>query len=183
MERRLVQQAQRGDQEAFASIVFAISPRLFAVAHRILRDYHRAEDATQQAIVLIWRDLPGLGDPDLFDAWAYRVLVNTCYQETRRGRRLRAGLRALQGSVEIAAADDEENVADRDMLWRAFGRLSVEERAVLVLQYYLDLDQAEIARTLGIPVGTVKSRASHARSALRAALEADARPGVARWTA
>jgi len=54
---------------------------------------------------------------------------------------------------------------------------------VLVLQYYLDLDQNEIARTLDIPVGTVKSRSSHARSALRAALEADARPAVARRTA
>lgn len=184
MERRLVEQAQRGDQEAFASIVFAISPRLFTVAHRILRDYHRAEDATQQAIVLIWRDLPGLRDPDLFDGWAYRVLVNTCYQEAHRGRRLIASLHALEaGSVEKAVDHDADNVADRDLLQRAFNRLAVEERTVLVLQYYLDLDQNEIARTLDIPVGTVKSRSSHARSALRAALEADARPAVARRTA
>jgi RNA polymerase sigma-70 factor (ECF subfamily) len=182
MEQRLVELAQRGDQQAFASIAFSISPRLFAIAQRILRDYHRAEDATQQAIVLIWRDLPRLGDPDRFDAWAYRVLVNVCYQEAQRQRRGLAAVRRLDMD-SASISDTEDSFADRDMLQRAFDRLPVEQRAVLVLQYYLDLDQAEIAQTLGIPVGTVKSRASHARSALRAALEADARPEIARWTA
>ena len=67
MERSLVERAQRGDEKAFSEIAFAISPRLFPVAQRILRDYHRAEDATQQALVLIWRKLPKLSDPDKFE--------------------------------------------------------------------------------------------------------------------
>ncbi len=69
------------------------------------------------------------------------------------------------------------------MLERAFDRLPPEQRAVLVLQYYLDLDQSEIAEVLDVPVGTVKSRASSARNAMRAALEADARPGTVESTA
>jgi RNA polymerase sigma-70 factor (ECF subfamily) len=173
--------ARRGDQRAFSEIAFAVSPRLFAVAHRILRDYHRAEDATQQAIVQIWRKLPKLNDPDRFDAWAYRILVNTCYLEARRGRRSADSLRLLD--TDSAAADSALTIANRDMLERAFDRLSPEQRAVMVMQYYLDLGHPQIAEVLGIPLGTVKSRASAARQALRAALEADARPGVQGRTA
>lgn len=172
-----MERAQGGDQSAFAELARAISPTLFAVAHRILRDFHAAEDATQQAIVLIWRDLPKLSDPDRFRAWAYRVLVHACYAEARRRRR--------DASTTIAVADPapddlQASVADRDLLRRAFDRLSTEQRTVLVLQYYLDVGHAEIAELLGIPQGTVKSRASSARNALRAALEADARQQVAR---
>jgi RNA polymerase sigma-70 factor (ECF subfamily) len=181
VERRLVELAQRGDQGAFAEIASLTSGRLFAVAHRILRDFHRAEDATQQALVMIWRQLPRLHDPDRFEAWSYRVVVNACYEEARRGRPMNQGLRLL--AIDPAAGDSQTSVADRDMLERAFERLPPEQRAVLVLQYYLDLDQSAIAELLDVPVGTVKSRASSARSAMRAALEADARPGVASRTA
>lgn len=181
MERRLVELAQRGDQGAFSELAFAISPRLFTVAQRILRDYHRAEDATQQALVQIWRKLPKLSDPEKFEGWAYRILVNTCYAETRRGKRSPDGLHLLD--TDAAAGDSQVSVADRDMLERAFARLPAEQRAVLVLQYYLDLGHPQIAEMLGIPLGTVKSRSAAGRTALRGALEADARPGAGRWTA
>ena len=117
MERRLVELAQRGDQGAFSELAFAISPRLFTVAQRILRDYHRAEDATQQALVQIWRKLPKLSDPEKFEGWAYRILVNTCYAETRRGKRSPDGLHLLD--TDAAAGDSQVSVADRDMLERA----------------------------------------------------------------
>jgi RNA polymerase sigma-70 factor (ECF subfamily) len=181
VERRLVELAQRGDRAAFANVATALSPRLFAVAHRILRDFHQAEDATQQALVLIWRDLPKLSDPDRIDAWAYRVLVNACYREARRRRRLPEGIHVVES--EPAVDDSQSVVADQDMLRRAFERLPPDQRAVLVLQYYLELELGAIAELLGTPLGTVKSRASNARRALRAAVEADARPGIARWTA
>jgi RNA polymerase sigma-70 factor (ECF subfamily) len=181
VERGLVEQAQRGDQAAFAEIAYAINPRLFAIAHRMLRDFHLAEDATQQAIVLIWRDLPKLADPDRFDGWSYRVLMNVCYRQART-RRLDASTVALVDDVPVEV-NAEGAIVDREMLRRAFDRLTPEQRAVLVLQYYLDVGHADIARILGIPIGTVKSRAASARSALRAALEGDARPGLARRTA
>ena len=175
MERRLVELAQRGDRAAFGELAVSITPRLFAIAHRILRDYHRAEDATQQAIVLIWRQLPRLADPDRFPAWAYRVTVHACYKEANRNRRT---LEALHLLPHPAVDDSQSGVADRDMLERAFDRLPLEQRAVLVLQYYLGLEKAEIAAILDIPLGTVGSRASNARNAMRAAIEADARPGA-----
>jgi RNA polymerase sigma-70 factor (ECF subfamily) len=168
-----VESAQRGDQRAFAEIAFAMSPRLLAIAQRILRDHHRAEDVTQQALVLIWRKLPKLADVDRFDAWAYRVLVNACYGELRRTRQERRGVQLLE--VDLPREDDAITVDDRDVLERAFERLSPEQRAVLVLGYHLGLDQARIAEVLGIPLGTVKSRTSSARQAMRAALEAESR--------
>ena len=173
--------AQGGDQEAFAEIAHAINSRLFTVAHRILRDYHLAEDATQQAIVLIWRDLPKLIDLDRFGSWSYRIVVNVCYRQAQRGRRAAEGLHLLRRDESTAPA--EAAVVARDMVERAFVRLKPEHRALLVLQYYVELGSAEIADVLGIPVGTVKSRSASARNALRAALDADARPGVARRTA
>ncbi|MFL5714293.1 MAG: RNA polymerase sigma factor [Chloroflexota bacterium] len=181
VERRLVEAAQQGDEAAFSEIAFEISPRLFAIAQRILRDFHAAEDATQQALVRIWRKLPSLSDIDKFDAWSYRVLVNECYAAGRRDRR-RPTLLVVDES-DALSVDDAQAVADRDMLERAFLRMPAEQRAVLTLVYYLELDHAEIADILGVPIGTVKSRAFNGRNALRAALEADLREGIGRWSA
>jgi RNA polymerase sigma-70 factor (ECF subfamily) len=137
-----------------------------------LRDHDQADDATQQAIVRIWRELPRLRDSDRFDGWAYRILVNSCYAEVRRVKR---GREIPGFGEEPMAPDDAITVADRDRLERGFGRLSAEQRAVLVLQHYLDLELPEIAAMLGVPLGTVKSRSHAARRAMRAALDADAR--------
>ena len=173
MERELVIRAQGGDHDAFDALAFQLVDRLYAIAYRILRNGPSAEDATQQALVAIWRQLRGLRDPDRFDAWAYRLLVNASYAEHRRRRR-----EAPPGSLTDGAADDASflTVHDRDQLERGFQRLSAEQRAVLVLQHYLGLSHDEMADVLGIPVGTVRSRLHGARGAMRAALEADARP-------
>jgi RNA polymerase sigma-70 factor (ECF subfamily) len=182
VEQTLVDLARRGDRVAFSELASAITPRLFAVANRILRDYQLAEDATQQALVQIWRKLPKLDDVAKFEAWCYRILVNLCYAEARRRRRTGPTLELLETDVE--SDDGTLSVVQRDSLDRAFARLPAEQRAVLVLQYYLDLEHAAIAELLAIPLGTVKSRASSGRQAMRAALEADARmTRVGRWTA
>jgi RNA polymerase sigma-70 factor (ECF subfamily) len=175
MDRDLVVRAQSGDEEAFASLAVAAGDRLHAVAHRILRDIDLAEDATQQALLTIWRDLPQLRDPARFDAWSYRLLVRACYAEARRTRRWAPNLRLLPVD-EASATDDSKLVVDRDQLERGFRRLSIEHRAVVVLHHYLDLPLDEVADTLGVPIGTVRSRLHHAMQGLRAALDADARP-------
>lgn len=176
MDHRLVQQAQHGDERAFAELAYAIGDRLYALAHRILRDVDLAEEATQQTIVNIWRDLPSLRDPDRFEAWAFRMVVNACYRETRRVRRFQAKVHLLRATGP--SGDPAPHVADRDELERAFVRLPPEQRAVLVLQYHLGLSMDGIADQLGVPVGTVRSRIHHAKRALRAAIEADARTAV-----
>ena len=175
MDTELVTRAQRGDEGAFASLAVAVGDRLHAVAYRILRDTDLAEDATQQALLSIWRDLPQLRDPARFDAWSYRLLVRACYAEGRRTRQWSPNIRMLS-SDEPMEADGTSEVVDRDQLERGFRRLSIDHRAVVVLHHYLDMPLDRVAETLGVPVGTVRSRLHHAMRGLRAALDADARP-------
>ena len=87
MDTDLVLRAQRGDKQAYAELAVAVGDRFLAVARRILRDLSLAEDATQQALLSIWQDLPQLRDPARFEAWSYRVLVNACYAQARTERR------------------------------------------------------------------------------------------------
>jgi len=175
MNTDLVIRAQRGDEEAFASLAVAVGDRLHAISHRILRDIDLAEDATQQALLAIWRDLPQLRDPARFDAWSYRLLVHACYAESRRNRQWAPNLRVLP-TDEPLGPDGLGLIADRDQLERGFRRLSIDHRAVVVLHHYLDQSLETVAEALGIPTGTVRSRLHYAMRALRAALDADARP-------
>ena len=177
MDPSLVTRAQQGDEQAFASLAVVAGDRLHAVAHRILRDIDLAEDATQQALLTIWRDLPQLRDPARFDAWSYRILVRACYAEGRRTRLWAPNLRLLPAD-EPQGAEGLSSVVDRDQLERGFRRLSLEHRAVVVLHHYLDLPLEAVAETLGIPLGTARSRLLHAMRGLRAALDADARPAL-----
>jgi RNA polymerase sigma-70 factor (ECF subfamily) len=170
----VVERAQQGDTEAFEALARA-GGRLVAVAFRILRDVPAAEDAVQQTLVTAWRELPGLRDPGRFDAWLYRILVRACAAEARRFGRWQATVRDVSPDAH-ADSTALGLVADRDELERGFRCLTPDQRAVIVLRYWLDMRQEEIAETLDIPLGTVKSRLHHATAALRAALEAEARP-------
>ena len=120
MDPELIGRAQHGDEEAFASLAVAAGDRLHAVAHRILRDTDLAEDATQQALLAIWRDLPQLRDPARFDAWSYRLLVRACYAEGRRTRRWAPTVRLLPAQPSME--DGLSMVVDRDQLERGFRR-------------------------------------------------------------
>jgi RNA polymerase sigma-70 factor (ECF subfamily) len=169
-----VDHAKRGDREAFDALARMVGDRCMAIAFRILRDADRADDAVQAALISAWRQIRSLRDPDAFEPWLHRILTHECYAEARRGRRMRAEVRVLHMDGQAESADIL-TVNDRDQLERAFRRLTLEQRAVLVFHYYLGLAQPEVAQRLGIPLGTVKSRLHHATAALRASLEADAR--------
>jgi len=158
-------------------LVTSVVDRCYALAYRILRDHHRAEDATQQALLSAWQDLPRLRDPGRFEAWSYRLLVHACYTEGRKNRRWAPNLRLIPLG-EPPANDDLSSVVDRDQLERGFRHLSIDHRAVVVLHHYLDLPLDRVAEILGIPVGTAHSRLHHAMRGLRAALDADARSPV-----
>jgi len=174
VDRDLVERARKGDRDAFAILARSHADALFAIAQRILRDVGRAEDAVQQSLVIAWRELPRLRDPDRFEPWIRRLLVRTCYVEARKARRW--SLTIVPLPVDLHAPDDETiSLADRDQLERGFRRLPPEQRAILVLHHYLGLAPSEIASTLGIPPGTARSRLHNAHRAMRAALEADAR--------
>jgi RNA polymerase sigma-70 factor (ECF subfamily) len=174
VDRDLVERARRADREAFAVMVHQVSDSLYAVAYRILRDTGLAEDALQNALMLAWRRLPKLRDPDRFEAWIHRILVHACYDESQRTRSWRAvTVLPIEGP---GRADDSSAIADRDELERAFWHLTVEQRAVFVLHHYLGLPLVEVAELLGIPAGTARSRLHYATAGLRTALTAVAEP-------
>lgn len=182
MERRLVERAMRGDEEAFDLLVGRIGDSLYSVARRILRDTTLAQDATQQALLAAWQNLPGLRDPERFEAWTYRLLVNACHTEARRERRQRGNLRLLPHD-EPAVPDPASKIAIYDQLDRAFRQLSVEHRSVIVLVHYLGYSPSEAADAMGTPAGTARSRLHYALEHLRTALQADASVTEQRGTA
>lgn len=176
MERReLVEHAARGDQDAFARLATDSVDRCYALAYRILRDHHRAQDATQQALLGAWRDLPTLKDPERFDAWLHRLVVNACYVEARGSRRWSAKLRVVD-LTPSTTPDIAGGVVRRDELEVAFRGLTPEQRAVVVLHHHLGYQLTEIASVLGIPAGTARSRLHHAVRQLRTVLDADGQP-------
>ena len=179
MKRDLVERARKGDHDAFAELAGAAISRLDATAWLMLRDTDRATDAVQTALVRAWRDLPTLRDPDRFDAWLHRLVVRACIDEIRRFKRRRFDIDIADLSDPPSSADAVSGIADRDQLERGFRRLEADERAVIVLHLYLDLPLPEVAETLRIPLGTAKSRLYRGLRSMRAALDADARPGLA----
>ena len=175
MDRDLVERARRGDREAFAVLVHQVSDSLYAVAYRILRDTGLAEDALQNALVLAWRRLPKLREPERFEAWIHRILIHACYDESQRTRSWRTNVTVLPLEGP-GRADESAAIADRDELERAFRRLPIEQRAVFVLHHYVGLPLVEVAETLGIPAGTARSRLHYALAGLRIALTAETEP-------
>lgn len=173
--RQLVERAGRGDHDAFAVLATTSATRLDAAARLILRDPELARDAVQNALVRAWRDLPGLRDPDKFDAWLHRLLVNSCLDEARRRRRRPIEIE-LDPIAEPSTGDATRHLADRDLVERALARLDPEHRALVVLHYYLGYPLPEAASTLGISLPAAKSRLHRAMQGLRRTLSVDASP-------
>ena len=171
-QRVLVERARRGDHDAFAELAGAAITRLDASARLILRDRELARDAVQETLIRAWRDLPGLRDPDRFDAWLHRLTVHACLDLVRRRRR--RPIEVELGPLDLVGRVDQlSDLALRDELDRAMARLEPEHRAVLVLRFYVGLPLPEAASSLGIPLGTAKSRLHRAIAALRRTVDLD----------
>src|SRR3954453_5131968 len=140
--RQYVEQAVRGDREAFDALARLVGNRCMAIAYGILRDADLAEDAVQSALIKGWRELPTLRVPDRFEPWLHRILANECYEQARNRRRLAAFVRILP----VPRWGDQTtflNVDDRDELERGLRRLTLEQRAVLVFHHYLGLSLSD----------------------------------------
>jgi RNA polymerase sigma-70 factor, ECF subfamily len=176
-QRSLVQRAQRGDHDAFAVLAGALIGRLGRAARLILRDPELARDAVQESLIGAWRDLPGLRDPDRFDAWVHRLTVRACLRLARRERR-----RPVEVELPIEdlghPGDLEREVVQRDALDAALRRLDPERRALVVLHIYVGLTLPEVAGALGIPLGTAKSRLHRSLRELRVSLDATTSGGT-----
>ena len=149
---------------------------MYRTAVAILGREADAEEAAQDAFVSVWRALPMLRDVERFDAWLGRIVVNACRMALRRRRAIHEiALDAIGDPRDESGSDPDpaEVAATADTFDRAFERLSVDERALLLFAYRDALPLAEIGARLGVPVGTIKSRLSRARRALDGALAAE----------
>jgi RNA polymerase sigma-70 factor (ECF subfamily) len=169
-QRALVEQARQGDHDAFTALAGEAISRLDAAARLTLRDSELARDAVQDALVRAWRDLPGLRDPERFDAWLHRLTINACLDLARRRQR-----RSIEVELTPIAApivtDIAGDVADRQLLDVAMRHLPAEGRAIVVLHYYLGMPISDVALALGIPMGTAKSRLSRALDRMRMTID------------
>jgi RNA polymerase sigma factor (sigma-70 family) len=169
----LVSRAARGDALAFERLLATRADQAFRIARAMLSDESDARDATQETFVSAWRELPRLHDPDRFDAWLRRILVNACRAKMRVRRQVREI--SLDAIVHHAAPGPamSEQLGATDALARAFERLDANKRALLVLHHLDHASVADIGMSLGIPIGTVKWRLHDAREALQRALLAE----------
>lgn len=170
-----VRRAQAGDVAAFDQLVRTRLDRSFRFACAVLGNEADAADAVQDAYVTAWRELPRLRDPDRFDGWLGRIVLNSCRQTMRRRGRVRElsldGLEPTDTGIHPPGQrSDPVLVAERDALARAIGRLTLDQRAILALHHLEERSVGEIAARLGIPSGTVKWRLHAARRALERAL-------------
>lgn len=169
-----VEQARSGDPSAFEALVERRVGPMTRTAMAILGSEADARDAVQDALITAWRELAALRDPQAFDAWLTRILVNRCKRglrgvATRRVREVPAD--GLVGAGEPGGPDTASASVERRALERAFGRLTIDERTLLVLHHLDGRSVESIAAVLRVPVGTAKSRLFAARKSLEKALE------------
>lgn len=150
----------------------------YRLATAILRDPFEAQDATHDAFVIAWQRFATLRDPDRFQAWFDRILVNTCRHRLRDHSRRR--VRDLSTALPRPVADHGVRIAERDRLAEGLAELGPDHRIVLALRYDRDLTVDQIADRLGIRAGTVKSRLHYALRRMRDRLEATDREEVER---
>ena len=171
-QRWLVERARKGDHDAFAELARGAIVRLDRAARLILRDPELARDAVQDGLIRAWRDMPGLRDPDAFDGWLHRLTVNACLDLARRRRRRPIEVE-LSPIHHPTIADASSIVARRDLVENVLRSLDPDGRAIVVLHYYLGMSLPEVATTLRIPVGTVKSRLHRALGDMRLAIDTE----------
>ena len=172
-EADLVRRAAQGDSVAFEALISTRADRAFRTARAIVGNEADARDATQDAFLSAWRELPRLRDVERFDAWLGRVLVNSCRARIRARGRVREISLDETHDRSGGGPGTADQVGATDVLSRAFDRLDPDKRALLVLHYLGHEPVAAIARSLGIPAGTVKWRLHNARGALERALRAE----------
>jgi RNA polymerase sigma-70 factor (ECF subfamily) len=175
-EPTLVRAAQQGDAAAFTEIVRRYQRAVYRVAYGLTRNAADADDLAQETFVRAWRALDRFRPDEPLYPWLSRIAINLSYSLfRRRKRRPETSIEPLieAGRQWAGQEDPERDVVERERdakIAESFSELKEDHRAVLVLRVVEGLSYEEIARTLHVPVGTVMSRLSRARSELRAGL-------------
>lgn len=158
--------------ERFVRLAGSELDRAYRLAGLLLGSRREAEDATQEARLRAWRGVAALRDPEGFQAWFDRILVNVCGDRLRRRTRIRF-ITLDEETASGPAGDPFRAVLDRDEVLRALAVLDDDERLVVILHYWADLTLAAIAEHVGWPLGTVKSRLHRALVRLAGSLDGD----------
>ncbi len=184
----LIERARAGDATAFEVLIEARFWRLTRLALSITGREADARDAVQDGCLRAWRDLPGLRDPSRFEAWLWRIVINSCRNVVRSRRRVgvheigidpspsgQPGDRRSGAERRSPAADPGDAISEADLIRRAFERLDADKRSILILHHVEERPVGDIAHLLQIPEGTVKWRLFSARRALTRALTVERR--------
>lgn len=165
----LLEQARRGDPDAFAALLRPFDGRAYRIAVAMLGDPSEAQDALQDASTRAWRHLRRVRDPERVDGWFTTIVVNECRR--RLGSPWR---RVLASGLHMVRPDPgpSNDLDGNGEVRRALRGLDPDQRTVLILRHYFDLPLEQIADQLGIPLGTVKSRLNRGSERLRTALTA-----------
>jgi RNA polymerase sigma-70 factor (ECF subfamily) len=171
-ERVLVVRCQTGDEGAFAELVGLYTPRLRYYLAKMVGEHHAAEDVLQEVWLDVFRSLHCLADVGAFRAWVYRIAHDRACRLLRRRRP------CLPLDEEVIGTDDEMTFSAEEAEWVhvALDGLSPEHREALVLRFVEGMAYEDIARVVGCPLGTVRSRLHHAKQALRRILEKRTNP-------
>ncbi len=162
--------AQVGSTEAFSRLIEAEAPAALRLCRAILRTETEAEDASQEAWIRAWRDLPSLRTPGAWPSWFRRITVRAAIDRARRRSIREVSATGLEPQATAVVDDAAVGAGERDEMRRAFDGLSADDRAVLALRFYADLEVPGVAAALGIPLGTAKSRLHRALARLEEAI-------------
>lgn len=178
-EARLVARAAARDQEAFRELVALHRDRAYGLALRMVRSPADAEEVAQDAFVRAWTALPGFRAEARFGTWLHRIVVRRALDRVAALRRRAAREADPETAAEPATQEPprDEQAVLRLRLERLMETLTDAQRSTVALYYHEDRSVEEIAETLGLPTGTVKTHLSRARAALRAAWLAEERGG------
>ncbi|MFO7611798.1 MAG: sigma-70 family RNA polymerase sigma factor [Clostridia bacterium] len=177
-ETDLIKKCQAGDSAAFDVLIDMYASRAYAVAFGVMGNQHDAADMVQEAFIKVYRNIKKFNFQSSFNTWLHRIVKNTCIDELRKKGKgtlvsLDAGLDSGDGEYMVQISDDSpgiqeilEKQEESKMLWEALGELNEAHRLVLVLADIKGYEYVEVAAMAGIPVGTVKSRISRARTKL-----------------
>lgn len=155
-----VAKAKNGDKEAFIELINENRLNIYRVAKGILKNEYDIEDAIQNTVIKAFEKISTLKNDNFFRTWIIRILINECNDILKKNKRVVS----LEGNIEKEKYDDKYENMD---LTNAVSSLNEDLRNITVLYYFEDMSTVEIAKFLGIPEGTVRSRLSRAREKLR----------------
>jgi RNA polymerase sigma-70 factor (ECF subfamily) len=180
IDQILVIKAQKGDMEAFEALIKKYEKKIYNISYRMLQDGEEALDAAQDVFLKVYRSLSSFKSESKFSTWLYRVTTNVCLDLLRKRKdknniSLDAEIEFGDGQVKLDPASPTPGIEEeiergelKKLVSKAVGELPEIHQSIIVLRDIQDLSYSEIARILDCPEGTIKSRISRARKALKA---------------